>query len=361
MPLLAATPDQSPAQLGIAALLAAAAFYWLLPKPRGRSLAFGTFAALASVAVLVSWALTHFGDPGPDLITQILFWLFSAGAVGFATMFVVQRNPARGAISFAFVIVSVCGLFLTLASPFLMAVTIIVYAGAIIVTFLFVLMLSDVGAPSDENDRSREPLLGSLGAFAFLGLILFALQQSSDAKYLLPVQPITLSEREALLDAAAKLKEAQTASNREDLLTLVTSARENIDLVVGSQRPGSSSLSIPDRLQPLKHDARSKYTITLSERIKSNAQKTFDDVENALLAKPNMTPADIGQATKSFPALRDDVLLLAGRGDLPARNVANLGYVLYSDHLLAIQMVGALLLIATIGAVIIAGRKGATA
>src|SRR5262249_25638497 len=66
-------------------------------------------------------------------------------------------------------------------APFLMAATIIIYAGAIIVTFLFVLMLSHVEGPSDENDRSREPLLGSLAGFAFAGLVLFAVQQTRES------------------------------------------------------------------------------------------------------------------------------------------------------------------------------------
>ena len=115
----------------------------------------------------------------PDAIGTVLFILFSLGALVFGTVLVVQRNPARGAIAFAFVILSTCGLFLLLAAPFLMAATIIIYAGAIIVTFLFVLMLSQVEGPSDENDRSREPLMGSLAGFAFTGLVLFSVYISA--------------------------------------------------------------------------------------------------------------------------------------------------------------------------------------
>ena len=50
-----------------------------------------------------------------------------------------------------------------------------------------------------------------------------------------------------------------------------------------------------------------------------------------------------------------------GSAEGPARNVANIGYALYADHLLAVEMAGALLLVATIGAVAIAGRRGAAA
>ena len=168
----ATTSGNAVGQLAAAVILGALAIHWLLPRPKGRSVAFGPFAAIAAAVVLVSWIVRQFGDPAKDLVGQILFWLFAGGAVVFATVFVTQRNPARGAIAFAFVIVSVCGLFLLLAAPFLMAATIVIYAGAIIVTFLFVLMLSHAGSVSDENDRAREPLLGSLAGFAFVGLLL---------------------------------------------------------------------------------------------------------------------------------------------------------------------------------------------
>ena len=92
-----------------------------------------------------------------------------------------RNSPHTLRMTNAFVILSTCGLFLLLAAPFLMAATIIIYAGAIIVTFLFVLMLSHADGPSDENDRTREPLLGSLAGFAFAGLVLFALYLSSPA------------------------------------------------------------------------------------------------------------------------------------------------------------------------------------
>ena len=56
--------------------------------------------------------------------------------------------------------------------------------------------------------------------------------------------------------------------------------------------------------------------------------------------------------------LRNEVVLLSGTGELPANNVRNIGLVLYSEHLLAIELAGTLLLVATIGAVALAHRKG---
>jgi hypothetical protein len=70
-------------------------------------------------------------------------------------------------------------------------------------------------------------------------------------------------------------------------------------------------------------------------------------VENTLTA----TPAD---AKVAVQRLREEVLLLRGSAELPHRNVATLGYLLYSEHLLAVELAGTLLLVATIGAVAIA-------
>ena len=82
--------------------------------------------------------------------------------------------------------------------------------------------------------------------------------------------------------------------------------------------------------------------------------RAYTAADNHLLeGKPN---ADAVRA--AYGKLREEVVLLAGAGELPARNVANLGYLLYADHLLAVELAGTLLLVATIGAVAIAHRRG---
>src|SRR5437868_7093030 len=63
-----------------------------------------------------------------------------------------------------------------LAAPFLMAATVVIYAGAIVVTFLFVLMLAQQEGKSDADDRSREPLLATATGFVLLGALLYVLQ-----------------------------------------------------------------------------------------------------------------------------------------------------------------------------------------
>ena len=78
------------------------------------------------------------------MFTILLFVLFGAMAVGCALAMVAQRNPLYSAISLIGVFVSLACLYLTLQAPFIAAVQVIVYAGAIMVLVVFVIMLLNV-------------------------------------------------------------------------------------------------------------------------------------------------------------------------------------------------------------------------
>lgn len=73
-----------------------------------------------------------------------MFILLAGLAVGSAVAVVVQRNPLYCAISLVGVFISLSGLYLLLAAPFIAAVQVIVYAGAIMVLVIFVIMLLNV-------------------------------------------------------------------------------------------------------------------------------------------------------------------------------------------------------------------------
>src|ERR1700740_2737851 len=118
--------------------LGLAGIFLLWPRPRPyRSLWGGLLGGLA--LLLGGWLLIHVGKLSPE---TVLFYSFSAIAIVAGGLLITQANPVRAALAFALVVLSTCGLFLLLAAPFLMAATTIIYAGAIIVTFLFVLILA---------------------------------------------------------------------------------------------------------------------------------------------------------------------------------------------------------------------------
>lgn len=74
-------------------------------------------------------------------LATVYFYACAALALGGALAVVVSRNPIRSAMGLLLLILSVAGLFLALHAEFLAAIQLIVYAGAIVVLFLFVIML----------------------------------------------------------------------------------------------------------------------------------------------------------------------------------------------------------------------------
>lgn len=376
-------------QFALAGLLAFGGIFSLLPRPKGGYVALGIAALIAAGAVFGSWLQTTYGNPMPDLIGSILFWLFSAGALIFGTILVIQRNPARGAIAFAFVILSTCGLFLLLAAPFLMAATIIIYAGAIIVTFLFVLMLSQPKGASNENDRTQDPLLGTLAGFAFVGLVLFTLQltyvgrgEGSDVYFTkglerLPAPVLTTDERRQLVEILAKLDKADAQvsgpeATKSDPLDYFDDIKKSLAGIVGeSQEVESGAVfdgSLRVRLEKspgpsgqggvlYREDQQTRNFLKRAAEIRTLNWRVYKQLEIYFTEKKGNLEIIKGEIHR----LREEVLLLYGSAELPAQNVENLGFLLYADDLLAIELAGTLLLVATIGAVAIAQRKGVPA
>src|SRR5436190_23120054 len=100
-------------------------------------------------------------------MSGVLFILFAGMAIGCAISMVAQRNPLYGAISLIGVFISLACLYLTLAAPFIAAVQVIVYAGAIMVLVVFVIMLRNV------VEAERQPI--GLRSLVPLALVLSAI------------------------------------------------------------------------------------------------------------------------------------------------------------------------------------------
>ena len=79
-------------------------------------------------------------------MTTILFWCFAALMLGFACAVVVNRNPVASALSLVVSFVGLAALFVMLDAYFLGTIQVLVYAGAVMVLFLFIIMLLDIKA-----------------------------------------------------------------------------------------------------------------------------------------------------------------------------------------------------------------------
>jgi NADH-quinone oxidoreductase subunit J len=116
-----------------------------------------------------------------------LFILFAGMAIGCAVSMVVQRNPLYSAISLIGVFISLACLYVMLAAPFIAAVQVIVYAGAIMVLVVFVIMLLNV-----EEEERRPLRLRSLVPIAVvLAAIFFA--ETAFIIYFVQASPVTPS------------------------------------------------------------------------------------------------------------------------------------------------------------------------
>lgn len=79
-------------------------------------------------------------------MNALFFWLFSGGMIICALAVILNRNAVASALCFTFAIVFMSGLFVMLSAFFLAAVQILVTAGAVMVLFLFIIMLLDLVA-----------------------------------------------------------------------------------------------------------------------------------------------------------------------------------------------------------------------
>jgi len=105
------------------------------------------------------------------------FLIFAALAVFCAINLVVQTHPIASALSLIGVMGSLAVLYLQLGGEFIFAAQVIVYAGAIMVLFIFVIMLLNAGAETPTFQVSRfVRYLGIILLVAFLGLISFIIQ-----------------------------------------------------------------------------------------------------------------------------------------------------------------------------------------
>lgn len=103
------------------------------------------------------------------MVGTVLFFLFAGLAIASAISMVYHKNPLYSAISLVGVFISLSCIYVTLAAPFIAAVQILIYAGAIMVLVVFVIMLLNL---DDDKPLNRLRYLYALGGG--LGVILLA-------------------------------------------------------------------------------------------------------------------------------------------------------------------------------------------
>ena len=110
-----------------------------------------------------------------------VFLMLAAVAVAGAVSLILQRHPIHSALSLIVVMVALAGLYLLMGAEFVAAVQIIVYGGAIMVLFVFVIMLLNAGVEERTNVSKLAGFAGIPLAVALTGLLAAAVTRSEDA------------------------------------------------------------------------------------------------------------------------------------------------------------------------------------
>ena len=111
-------------------------------------------------------------------ITQIIFWFLSALALLSAIMVITSKNPVHSVLWLIVVFFAISGHYILLNAQFLAIVNLIVYAGAIMVLFLFVIMLMNLNAETEPQKNIWMKFAGAISGGSIL-LILISVVRSS--------------------------------------------------------------------------------------------------------------------------------------------------------------------------------------
>jgi NADH-quinone oxidoreductase subunit J len=173
-----------------------------MPRRKASMRGFGGLLLTVATLLLAVLLVTYEGEPQHDA-NGVFFWIFSAIAVGSAIRVVTHPRPVYSALYFVLTVFASGGLFVLLAADFLAAALILIYAGAILITYVFVIMLAaqatagpaggSLAGLADYDLSSREPFVATCVGFALMGLLIFLIFNKADGL----VEPQQLMESPA--------------------------------------------------------------------------------------------------------------------------------------------------------------------
>lgn len=107
------------------------------------------------------------------MMTELVFYLLAIAAVGSALLCITQKNPVPSALWLVSTMFALAGIYVLLNAQFIAAMQVLVYAGAVMVLFLFVIMLLNLGR-EDQADIKKGPVVlvaAVLGAMIIAALV----------------------------------------------------------------------------------------------------------------------------------------------------------------------------------------------
>jgi len=259
------------------------------------------------VILLLTIRALRAGEGPPN----IYFYIFSIIALGASLRVITHPKPVYAALYFILTIIASAGMYLLLSAEFMAFALVIVYAGAILITYLFVIMLATQAPDEEELERlaeydrvSREPIAATLAGFAMLAALTTVLFGGTSS--------LPAPSAEALEDPNAVLAVLPGKVDR-----VLREAR------VPEDWPGAlegGRLIAPEE-NVASYDTKSRTAVVIDSETKEHREI-------------------------SWPA-----------GTLVAGNVDDVAYTLLVRHPGSIEIAGIILLMAMLGAVVLARKK----
>lgn len=312
----------------IASALGALAVYLMMPRDGRQPAKLGALIGVLALGGLLVYLLRRIPDDAAGPHTY--YYLFTIIALASAVRVITHARPVYSALFFVMVVLSVAGLFIVLEAEFMAFAMVIIYAGAILVTYLFVIMLATTPQARGEApvsamyDRfAREPVSSAVLGFALVAVLAHVIFAGRPAPtegerpfparvpYAAAVERMPGRVEKAIRDTRPQLEEA------------------------GLIEPTTNLDGLAMRLEaPIEAGA--------AERL------VLFDPDAAMGAEPVWTvPLD---ATIAGDRTIEDLL------NQLASNIDRVGLALFEEHELGIELAGVILLLSMVGAIVI-GRK----
>src|SRR3954464_13924103 len=189
-PLVAAAQIVNPVVILVLCVVAGVGTVLMLPGRKETAWAkVGGVIALAVCLIFAALLVRYTATQNTGGI-GVYFWLFSFLAIVGAVRVVTHPRPVYSALYFVLTVMATAGLFILLWAEFMAAALVIIYAGAILITYVFVIMLAQqaqdptkpLAGLAEYDLVSRDPLVASAIGFALMGVLLFVIFDKADPK-----------------------------------------------------------------------------------------------------------------------------------------------------------------------------------
>lgn len=339
----------SPILLYIALAIGAVGVFAALPRKAAGPRILGALLAAAGGGLLMLGLTLAAGDDRPS----VFFYIFALIGLGASLRVITQPRPVYAALYFILTILASAGLYVLLAAEFLTFALVIIYAGAILITYLFVIMLATeapraerLEALNEYDAISQAPLGATALGFLLLGALTGLLNVGAAAMDASP-------EAQRARSAAARAGDPAMEILREKAKAALvdTGFPADIRVIAVSRTTPYNAQFLPKDIAAFQARIDAAVRVRSGETPTQGVEPLPDSALTLLLASQG------GEYRLIKPDTGMRLYQAALPGDAAASNIEAVGVTLLASHPLALELAGVLLLMAMLGAVVLARRR----